>query len=100
MVTAKKAMTNDTKSELISHCRIAAKANFLLLFPARFAYAHYSSRMIDRFPNWGDHGASLLALAKSLNYIYNTLKSSPGNRLETDAKHFIDAPKDHDKDVT
>ena len=45
-------------------------------------------------------GASLLALAKSINYIYNTLKSSPGNRLETDAKHFIDAPKDHDKDVT
>ena len=43
---------------------------------------------------------SLLALAKSIYYIYNTLKSSPGNRLETDAKHFIDAPKDHDKDVT
>ena len=45
-------------------------------------------------------GASPLALAKSINYIYNTLKSSPGNRLETDAKHFIDAPKDHDKDFT
>ena len=28
----------------------------LLLFPARFAHARYSSRMIDRFLNWGDHG--------------------------------------------
>ena len=35
-----------------------AKTNFLmlLLFPARFAHARYSSRMIDRFLNWGDHG--------------------------------------------
>ena len=28
----------------------------LLLFSARFAHARYSSRMIDRFLNWGDHG--------------------------------------------
>ena len=51
-------MTNRTKSEFISHCRIAAKTNFLmlLLFSARFAHARYSSRMIDRFLNWGDHG--------------------------------------------
>ena len=51
-------MTNRTKSELISHCRIAANRNCveLLLFPARWAHTHYSSRMIDRFPNWGDHG--------------------------------------------
>ena len=51
-------MTNRTKSEFISHCRIAAKTNFLmlLLFPVRFAHARYSSRMIDRFLNWGDHG--------------------------------------------
>ena len=28
----------------------------LLLFPARFAHVRYSSRMIDRFLNWGDHG--------------------------------------------
>ena len=56
-VTAKKAMTNRTKSEFTSsHCRVAAKTNFLLLFPARFAHARYSSRMIDRFLNWGDHG--------------------------------------------
>ena len=39
------------------HCRIAARTNFLLLmFPARFAHARYSSRMIDRFLNSGDHG--------------------------------------------
>ena len=57
MVTAKKAMTNGTKSEFTSHCRVAAKTNFLLfLFPARFAHARYNSRMIDRFLNWGDHG--------------------------------------------
>ena len=57
-VTAKEAMTNRTKSEFTSHCRIASKTNFLmlLLFPTRFAHARYSSRMIDRFLNWGDHG--------------------------------------------
>ena len=50
-------MTNRTKSEFTSsHCRVAAKKNFLLLFPARFVHARYSSRMIDRFLNWGDHG--------------------------------------------
>ena len=38
-----------------SHCRIAAKTN-LLLFAARFTHARYSSRMVDRFLNWGDHG--------------------------------------------
>ena len=55
-VTAKKAMTNRTKSEVNSHCWITAKTNFfLLLFPARFAHACYSSRMIERFLNWGDH---------------------------------------------
>ena len=43
-------MTNRTKSEFTSHCRIAAKTNFLMsLFSARFAHAPYSSRMIDRF---------------------------------------------------
>ena len=56
-VTAKKAMTNRTKSKFTSHCRISAKTNFLmLLFLARFAHARYSSRMIDRFLNWGNHG--------------------------------------------
>ena len=57
-VTAKKAMTNRDKREFTSHCRIAAKTNFLMLLlcPARFAHARYSSRMIDRFLNWGDHG--------------------------------------------
>ena len=49
-------MTNSTKGEFTSHCQIAAKTNFLMLFPARFAHARYSSRMIDRFLNWGDHG--------------------------------------------
>ena len=28
----------------------------MLLVPARFAHARYSSRMIDRFLNWGDRG--------------------------------------------
>ena len=49
-------MTNRTNSEFTSHCRIVAKTNILLLFSARFAHACYSSRMIDRFLNWGDHG--------------------------------------------
>ena len=51
-------MTNRTKNKFTSHCRIAAKTNFLmlLLFLTRFAHACYSSRMIDRFLNWGDHG--------------------------------------------
>ena len=50
-------MTTGTKSEFTSHCRIAAKTNLLLfLFQARLAYARYSSRMMDRFLNWGDHG--------------------------------------------
>ena len=50
-------MTNKTKSKFTSHCRIAAKTNFLMfLFLARFAHARCSSRMIDRFLNWGDHG--------------------------------------------
>ena len=43
-------------SEFTSHCRIAAKTNLLLLFAARFTHARYSSRMVDRFLNWGDHG--------------------------------------------
>ena len=50
LVTAKKETTNRTKSELISHCRIAGKTN---LISARFARARC---MIDRFRNWGDHG--------------------------------------------
>ena len=49
-------MTNRTKSEFTSHCRIAAKMNLLMFFLAPFAHARYSSRMIDRFLNWGDHG--------------------------------------------
>ena len=52
-------MTNWTKivnANSLTHCRIAAKMSFLLFFPTRFAHAHYSSRMIDRFLNWGDHG--------------------------------------------
>ena len=53
----KKAMTNRTKNKFTSHCRIAVKTNFfLLLFPTHFAHARYSSRMIDRFLNCGDHG--------------------------------------------
>ena len=44
-------------SEFTSHCRIAAKTNLLLLlFAACFTHARYSSRMVDRFLNWGDHG--------------------------------------------
>ena len=31
-------------------------ASELLLFPTRYAHVRYSSRMIDRFLNWGDHG--------------------------------------------
>ena len=57
LVTAKKAMTNGIKSEFTSHCRIVSKTNLvLLLFPACLAHARYSSLMIDRFLNWGDHG--------------------------------------------
>ena len=54
-------MTNWTKivnANSLTHCRIAAKMSFLccflLFFPTRFAHALYSSRMIDRFLNWGD----------------------------------------------
>ena len=54
LVTAKKTKTNRTKSEFTSHFGIAAKTN--LLFPTRYAYARYTSWMIDRFLNWGDHG--------------------------------------------
>ena len=43
-------------SELTLHFGIAAKTNLLLLFPTRYAHGRYSSRMIDRFLNWGDHG--------------------------------------------
>ena len=34
--------------------------NFLMLLfvQARFVHARYSSRMIERFLNWGDHGKS------------------------------------------
>ena len=49
-------MTDRTKSEFTSHFGIAVKTNLLLLFPTRYAHARYSSRMIDRFLNWGDHG--------------------------------------------
>ena len=49
-------MTNRTNSEFTSHFGNAAKTNLLLLFPTRYAHACYSSRMIDRFLNWGDHG--------------------------------------------
>ena len=49
-------MNNRTKTEFTSHCRIAAKTKLLMLFLASFAHARYSSRMIDRFLNWGDHG--------------------------------------------
>ena len=43
-------------SEFTSHCRIAAKTNLLLFYPACFRHARYGSRMVDRFLNWGDHG--------------------------------------------
>ena len=39
---------------IVSHCRIAARTNFLFL--ARFTHARCSSRMIEWFLNWGDHG--------------------------------------------
>ena len=60
MVTAKKTITNRTKiikaNSLHTVGLITAKMSFLLFFPARFAHVRYSSRMIDRFLNWGDHG--------------------------------------------
>ena len=57
MITAKKAMTNETKSTFTSHLRIATKTNFLLLLcTAGFGHARYSSRIIDRFLNWDNHG--------------------------------------------
>ena len=55
----KKPMTNRTKSNFTSHCRIAAKKllrRTCSVFPTRSAHARYSFRMIDRFLNWGDHG--------------------------------------------
>ena len=55
LVTAKKTKTNRTKSKFTSHFGIAAKTN-LLLFPTRYTHARYTSWMIDRFLNWGDHG--------------------------------------------
>ncbi|CAH3169715.1 unnamed protein product, partial [Porites evermanni] len=45
---------------------------FAVFLTARFAHAHYKSRMIVRFPSWGDHGkphvnrSFALALAKSI----------------------------------
>ena len=55
---SKESNDQQTESKLTPHSRIAAKTNFLmlLLFSASFAHARYSSRMIDRFLNWGDHG--------------------------------------------
>ena len=54
----KKPMTNGTKSNYTSHCRVAATKlpKQTCCFPTRSAHARYSFRMIDRFLNWGDHG--------------------------------------------
>ena len=80
MVTAKKAMTNRTKSEFTSHYGNVAKTNFfLLLFQARFSHARCSSRMIERFRNWGDHGKPKGASSEAVASLpgYNFPKDMP-----------------------
>ena len=78
MVTAKKEMTNRTKSEFTSHCGNAAKTNFLLLlFQACFSHARCNSRMIERFRNWGDHGKPKGARSEAV-------ASPPGYNLPKD----------------
>ena len=78
LVTAKKAMTNGSKGEFTSlYCRIAAKTDFfLLLFPAHFVHARYSSRMIDRFFNWGNHGKPKVARSKAVLFKINCYRWS------------------------
>ena len=75
----KKAMTNRIK--FTSHCRIAAKMSSLLFFPARFAHARYSSRMIDRFLNWGDHGKPKSGKIKG--------RCQPPLQLQNNVRHFF-----------
>ena len=74
-------MTNRTKSELISHCRIGCKDELLVVVP------NPVSRMLTTNLEWltdfltgvimESHmliGASLLALAKSIYYIFTQIK--------------------------
>ena len=52
---------------LSNRCEEDAKTNLLLLlFPTRFAHARYSSPMIDRFLNSGDHGNPKTARSKAV----------------------------------
>ena len=44
------------RTKIIKAISLQTVESFLLFFPAGFAHARYISRMIDRFPNWGDHG--------------------------------------------
>ena len=72
-------MTNRIK--FTSHCRIAAKMSSLLFFPARFAHARYSYRMIDRFLNWGDHGKPKSGKIKG--------RCQPPLQLQNNVRHFF-----------
>ena len=72
-------MTNRIK--FTSHCRIAAKMSSLLFFPARFAHARYSSRMIDRFLNWGDHEKPKSGKIKG--------RCQPPLQLQNNVRHFF-----------
>ena len=57
-----------------------AKTNFfLLLFQARFSHARCSSRTIERFRNWGDHGKPKGARSEAVASLpgYNFPKDMP-----------------------
>ena len=98
-------MTNRTKSEFTSRCRIAAKTNFLmmLLFSARSAHARYSSRMIDRFLNWGDHGKPKSGKIKgrcqpplvSSNSVCNHTRDSTNRTPATRSSDFVNHSYDY-----
>ena len=57
-VTAKEARTKRTKSDFISTLSNRCEDNRLVRSLFRTCYCSYSSWIIDRFLNWGDHGKS------------------------------------------
>ena len=89
---------NDQRDQKRTHFIGGAKTNFLLLFPARFAHAHYKSRMIVRFPSWGDHGkphvnrSFALALAKSiyLERVKRQVRLQPNCSIFNTVRNYLD----------
>ena len=58
-------LTETTKRDFTFHCGHSAKTNISFdSFMTRFVHAYYSSRMIDRFLNWYDHGKPKSAKVK------------------------------------